>query len=184
MERRDSTRVYCKPGTLGKKGTIGRRFTLAGSFDSTIWPKAVKQPCNSSVEIIPSLSCKCKNHAHFNLMMVNQDGYWFTNILPQCTPYCTVISVKMIKNYTDAIEVVEGGTEFVHLFGRKTLGISHHNLKSYFSSFVRSVCGGRFACPFVWTKADDECTWFSISLIVRAMVVLKCSIPTWICSIV
>ena len=72
-------------------------------------------------------------------MMVNQS----LKLVNQHVPRCTV--VKMIKNYTDAIEVVEGGTEFVHLFGRKTLGISHHNLKSCFSSFVRSVCGERSA---------------------------------------
>ena len=70
-------------------------------------------------------------------MTVNQG----LKLVNQHVPRCTV--VKMIKNYTDAIEVVEGGTEFVHLFGRKTLGISHHNLESYFSSFVRLVCGGR-----------------------------------------
>lgn len=70
-------------------------------------------------------------------MMVNQR----LKLVNQHVPRCTV--VKMIKNYTDAIEVVEGGTEFVHLFSSKTLGISHHNLESYFSSFVRLVHGGR-----------------------------------------
>ena len=70
-------------------------------------------------------------------MMVNQSSKLVNQHVPRCT------MVKMIKNYTDAIEVVEGGTEFVHLFGGKTLGISHHNLESCFSSFVRSGCGGR-----------------------------------------
>ena len=55
---------------------------------------------------------------------------------------------KIIKSFTDAIEVVEGGTEFVHLFGRKTLGISHHNLKSYFTSFCSlGLCGSPLFGP-------------------------------------